>query len=280
MKLQFYETLEDKSKEYLLYLIEQISPNFTESELQIFLEKLGEAPSKTKKSSKSNKDFVQIGGDKDKPADLSKLNIEKLKFLFQTFISREKNDKNAVKWRFYQYVKYMKDLNLKSIKINLDPNPNLGIDFIIETEENEIILASCYDILELNDYNESLNKINEFVKDENLIPDRIIFAALKTFRNIPIDTPIKIINEEILPEMWIEWIEADRPFNNEDLLIVNNSDLKIAGYNFTSIDDMLNYVFKHSNGGQISVFKQIDFFTEVSDEEPQVELIWKGIMIK
>ncbi|GAG77556.1 unnamed protein product, partial [marine sediment metagenome] len=39
-------------------------------------------------------------------------------------------------------------------------------------------------------------------------------------------------------------------------------------------------IFKHSKGGQISIFKQLDFYTEVSEDDPEVELIWKGIMVK
>lgn len=282
MKLQYYEMMDDKSKKYLLYLIEQILPHFTKSELQIFLEDIAVELSNKKKSSKSksNQGYVEIGNDAGKIADLSKLTEKQLKTAFKIFISREKNDKLSLKWRFYQYLKYMLNLNLKSIKINRDPNPDRLIDFIVETEDKEIIFGLCYEVLELSKYNKAVNKMNEFAKKQNLIPDRIIFATGKSFRNIPIDEPIKIINKELSPELWIEWNEENRPFNKEDLLIVNDSEFKLAGFNFTSTDDMLNYVFKHSNGGQISVYRQLDFFTEVNEDEPEIELIWKGIMLK
>jgi len=279
MKLQFYETMYDKSKEYLSYLSEQILPKFTYSELNFYLEDIRSKPSSGKKNSKLE-GFKKIGEDSGKIADLSKLKIEELKILFQTFISREINDRSAVKWRFYQYIKYMSDLNLKSVKINRDPNPDRLIDFIIETEDKNVIFVFCYDILELKDYNKILKEMNEYAKKQNSIPDRIVFAVNKTFRNISIDKPIKIVNNEIIPELWIEWVEENCPFNKEDLLIVNDSELKLAGFNFTSIDDLLKYVFKYSNGGQISIYRQLDFFTEVSEEEPEVELIWKGLMLK
>ncbi|KKN21967.1 hypothetical protein LCGC14_0920060 [marine sediment metagenome] len=282
MNLQFYEMMDDKSKEYLLYLIEQILPKFTKSELAIYLEDMAITPIKGSKSSKSKaiKGYVKIGGDTEKAADLSKLNTEQLKSLFQIYISREKNDKIAVKWRFYQYLKYMLDLDIKSIQVNRDPNPDRQIDFIIETKENEVIIALCQDILELSNYNKAINEIAEFAKKENTIPDKVIFATSKSFRNIPLDTPIKILNKEILPILWVEWVDEDRRFKKEDLLIVNNSELKVAGFNFSSVDDMLNYIYKFTDGGQISIFRQLDFFTEVSDDEPEVEIIWKGIMLK
>ncbi len=282
MNLQFYETMDDKSKEYLLYLIEQILPKFTKSELEVYLEDIAITPIKKGKSSKSKaiKGYVTIGQDTGKAADLSKLNLEQLKSLFQVFISREKNDKIAVKWRFYQYLKYMADLSIKSIQVNRDPNPDRQIDFIIETNENEVIIALCQDILELSNYNKAINEITGFSKKENTIPDKVIFATSKSFRNIPLDTPIKILNKELLPILWIEWVDENHRFKKEDLLIVNDSELKVAGFNFSSMDDMLNYIYKFSDGGQVSIFRQLDFFTEVSDDEPEVEIIWKGIMLK
>lgn len=282
MKLQYYETMDDKSKEYILYLIEQIVPQFTKNEFEILLKDFTSKSTKKSKDSKSNtsQNFVQIGNDTGKNADLSTLTKEQLKLFFQLFISKEENNTNAVKWRFYQYIKYMKNINIRTVKINLAQNQDRILDFIIETYDKEIILVLCYEVLDLKDFKESINYLNEYAENQNLIPDRIIFATGKAFRNLPLDIPIKIVNREIEPELWVECIEENRPFNKEDLLILNDSELKVAGFNFTSTDDLLNYVFKHSNGGQISIFKQLDFFTEVSEEEPEVELIWKGIMSK
>jgi len=279
MKLQYYETMDDKSNEYLLYLIEYIVPQFTESELKLFLEDITLKQVKENKSSKSLKSYVKLGDD-GKSANLSKLNLDQLKTLFQVFVSRERYDRFAVKWRFYQQLKYMSDLEIKSVKINRDPSLDQYIDFIAETKKNKVILIFCYDILDLNTYNKGLEEINEFVKNENLIPDRIIFATNKSFRNLPLDVPIKLVNKELLPELLIEIVEKNLAFNKEDLLIVNDSELKVAGFNFVSTEDLLNYVYKYTKGGQISIYRQIDFFTEVSDDDPEVETIWKGIMLK
>lgn len=283
MNLQFYETMQDKSKKYLTYLIDQILPKFTIGEFKYFLEDLTNNTTKTSKGTKGQKtksteEFIKIGDDGGKFAELSKLNESQRKILFQIFVSREVNDKMAVKWRFYQYIKYHLGLNIKTVKVNRASKH--FIDFIIETDEKEIIIVSCHDILELNRFKEVLNQTTEFAEKQNLIPDRIIFSACKSFRNIPIEESFKIGNTEITPELWIEWIEENLPYDREDLLIVNNSELKLAGFNFTSTEDLLNYIYHNSNGGQISIFKQSDFFTEASDNEAEIELVWKGIMIK
>jgi len=279
MNLQYYETMDDKSKEYLLYLIEQILPHITKSELQFFLTDIESKPTKKSKS-KTKKVYVEIGADINQKADLSKLNLEQLKTFFLIFISRELSNKIAVKWRFYQNLKYMSELNVESIKFNQNPRPDGDIDFIIETSENEVILASCHDILELNNYNKVITEVINYAKKENSLPDQVIFATGKSFRNIPLDTPIKIISKEVIPTLMVEWTEENRHFKREDLLIVNDAELKLAGFNFISTDDLLNYVYKHTNGGQISIFRQLDFFTGVSEDDPEVDLIWKGIMIK
>jgi len=283
MNLQFYETIQDKSKKYLTYLIDQILPKFTIGEFKHFLEDLTNNTTKTSKGTKGQKtkskeEFIKIGDDGGKFAGLSKLDESQRKILFQIFISREVNDKMAVKWRFYQYIKYHLGLNIKTVKVNRASKH--FIDFIIETDEKEIIFVSCHDILELNRFKEVLNQTAEFAKKQNLTPNRIIFSACKSFRNIPIEESFKIGNTEITPELWIEWIEENLPYDREDLLIVNNSELKLAGFNFTSTEDLLNYIYHNSNGGQISIFKQSDFFTEASDNEAEIELVWKGIMIK
>jgi len=282
MNLQFYEIMDDKSKEYLVYLVEQIQPQLTESELKIFLEDIEAKPLKKTKGSKSktSKGYITIGNDVGKIADLSKLNMEQLKILFQIFISKEKNDKLAIKWRFYQYLKYMLDLKIKLIQINQDPRPDRYIDFIIHTGDNQVFLALCNDILDLNIYNKACKEVIDYAKKENLLPDKIIFTTSKSFRNIPLDIPIKIVSKEILPELWVEWIEENRRFKKEDLILVNNSELKLAGFNFNSTEDLLNYVYKYTEGGQISIYRQVEFFTEVSDDDPEVEMIWKGIMLK
>ena len=283
MNLQFYETIQDKSKKYLTYLIDQILPKFTIGEFKYFLEDLTNNTTKTSKGTKGQKaksteEFIKIGDDGGKFAELSKLDESQRKILFQIFISREVNDKIAVKWRFYQYIKYHLGLNIKTVKVNRASKH--FIDFIIETDEKEIIFVSCHDILELNRFKEVLNQTAEFAKKQNLTPNRIIFSACKSFRNIPIEESFKIGNTEITPELWIEWIEENLHYDREDLLMVNNSELKLAGFNFTSTEDLLNYIYHSSNGGQISIFKQSDFFTEASDNEAEIELVWKGIMIK
>jgi hypothetical protein len=147
-------------------------------------------------------------------------------------------------------------------------------------EEDELTYIVCYDILDLNNFNSGVQAIKKYSEKTGKVPNRVIFAAYKTYRNIPLEKDLDINDLEIASEIWVEWNDEDRPFNGEDLLLVGSSELKIAGFNFTSIDDVLDYVYEYSDGGQISIFVQQNYLSEISGEEQEVELIWKGIMLK
>jgi hypothetical protein len=83
-----------------------------------------------------------------------------------------------------------------------------------------------------------------------------------------------------MPELWVELIDDRCPFDGIDLLIVDNTDLNLAGFNFTKMDDLLDYIYQNSDGGQVSIIKQPGFFSEFTQDESEKELIWKGIMLK
>jgi hypothetical protein len=147
-------------------------------------------------------------------------------------------------------------------------------------EDGELTYVVCYDILDLNNFNSGVQAIKKFSKKTGKVPNQIIYAAYKTYRNIPLEKDLVINDIDITPEIWVEWNDEERPFNGEDLLLVGSSELKIAGFNFTSIDDLLDYTYEYSDGGQISIFAQQNYLSEISGEEQEVELIWKGIMLK
>ena len=275
MTIQYYDLLQDKSKNRLLYLVEYIAPGFTIGELKIYVDEA----SKKSKSSKS-KGFINIGDDYDTSADFSKLSEKQLQNLYQTFISREINHKSAVKWRFYQYFKYIRDIIVENIQINSISDADNVVDLIIKIDGGNTIFVLCYDVLDSQKYTQAIEEIKKTAKLLKTIPDRIIFATNKTYRDLPLDDTITIDKKDVIPELWLEINDENTLFNSEDLLIVNNTELSIAGFNFTSMDDMLDYVYEFSEGGQISISRQPDFFSEHSKEEAEKELIWKGIIIK
>ena len=273
MDIQYLNLLQDKSKKRLLYLVEYISPKFLKDELPMILEEI------EGKASKSKKGLVDIGKDSGATADLSKLSLEQLKLMYQTFISREINNKLAVKWRLYQFLKYNRNIDVKNIQVNISRDSKQVVDLIVETGDKKIIFFTCVEVLELKNYKSALTEIIKFSKEQKKTPDRVIVAANKTYRNIPIDQHFKIDKAEITPELWVELIDDSGPFNGADMLIVDNTELNLAGFNFTNMEDILDYIYNNSEGGQVSIVKQPGFFSEYKSDESERQLIWKGIML-
>jgi len=274
MDVQYLNLLQDKSKKRLLYLIEFITPKFSKEELPNVLEEI------KGKVSKSKTGLVDFSKNRGTVTDLSKLSLDQLKLMYQVFISREVNDKIAVKWRLYQFLKYSRSINVKNIQVNITGDSKQAVDLIVETAEKEIIFFSCFDVLELKDYKNALTEVIKFSKEQKKTPDRVIIATNKSYRNIPIDQPFKLDKKEIIPELWVELIEENCPFNGVDMLIVENTELNLAGFNFTNMEDILDFIYNNSEGGQVAIVKQPGFFSEYKSDESEKQLIWKGIMLK
>jgi hypothetical protein len=285
MNFQYYENLWDKSEKNLFSLVENIVPAPKEEELVLFLDSKNITSLKKKKKSSFHPDYIEITDIENNEGDLSQLNSDALQEMYQTFISKEKNDKKAVKWRFFNFLRFQKTLKINTIHIKTTTEKEDPVDLIVETPAKEIILINCSYILEKEYYKSLIDDIIDFSKKIDTKPDKIIFSAHKTYRDIPYQEKIKIgsIEYKIEKEIWVEWTELDKPFNGEDLLLVlsnNKKDLEVAGFNFTNIKDLLDYVYNYSRGGQISIFKQAGFFSKKSQDNTQIEPIWKGIMLK
>ncbi|MFX1239452.1 MAG: hypothetical protein ACFFAS_19865 [Promethearchaeota archaeon] len=270
MNVQYYNTLQDKSKKRIIYLLDFIAPKLTQYELDNLLGSF---------KGKSITDFIGFDNQKKDRADISNLTKDQLQLIYKVFISKEINLKIAVKWRLYQYLKYSRDISAKSIQMNLDKKENI-VDLIVETQDKKTIFISCFEVLDIKNYEATKSNIIEFSTEKKKNPDRILFAPNKSYRDIPIDQPIVINKKEIMPELWVELFDDLAPFNGIDLLIVDNTELNVAGFNFTNLDDLLDYIYQNTEGGQVVIVKKPGFFSEYAYDESESELIWKGIMLK
>ena len=283
MNYQYYNTLENKSEENISYLLNNISPQFHEQEIYIIKNILEEKKLSKKKLNESEllKDYMTIfkTNEDKKRAKFSDLDSKQMEKLYKIFISKEINDKIAVKWRFYQYMKFSRELEVKSILMNY--NLKEHIDFIVNASKGEMYFVSCCSTLKSEEFKMILDKMVEFSEQEDLIPDRFIIATNKTYRTIEISESLKIGDNTVKTDVWVEWFDVEKNFNGDDLLIVNDKDyMTVAGFNFTQMQDFLDYVYSYSNGGQIALYRQPGFFSENGHNKNKLELIWKGIMLK
>ncbi len=212
MSYQYYETLLDKSKENLASLLEQIVPRLSQEELKIIItDSIGTTSSKKKiESDKLDKVVVFTDSSEGKNVDLTKLSEKELEVLYKTFISKELTNKKAVKWRFYQNLKIFKDFNIKEIKLNPITSMIGKIDFSVSTNDDQFILISCFDILDLEQYKKISKDIVEFLNKKPKPVNGLYFVTNRTYRNIPLDEIMDTGNSIIVPDIWVEWIEENR----------------------------------------------------------------------
>ncbi|MGV9206075.1 MAG: hypothetical protein ACOC44_18870 [Promethearchaeia archaeon] len=223
--------------------------------------------------------IFQSNNNAGKKGDISDLNSKQMEKLYKIFVSKEINDKIAVKWRFYQYLKYSRDLEVKSILINYDIKNE--IDFIVKASKGRMYFISCQSTIKSKDYQNLLEKMLEFSENEDLVPDKFILATNKTYRTIDLKDTLEIGEKNVDTEVWVEWFDVDKKFNGDDLLIINDKDyMTVAGFNFTQMKDFLDYVYTFTRGGQMSLYRQPGFFSEQDHSKNKLILIWKGIMIK
>ena len=283
MSYQYYKTLLDKSKKKISDLLGNLVPKLDNDELKVILANLNTSSDSTKpkKQTKVEENQTIFNGQiNEEDIDFSKFSEKELELLYKTFISKELTDRKAVKWRFYNHLKLIKELNIKKIIYNPFMGIKDAIDFSVQTENDEIILVSCFDILDLEQYNKILDKIIEFLKEKPRNVTQLYFATNRSYRNVPLQNIVDIGEIILIPEIWVEWIDEKRLFNSDDLLIVNNNELTVAGFNFTGLQDLLDYIYKMSQGGKISIYKKTGYFAENYQEESDSELFWKGIMLK
>lgn len=283
MNFQYYETLLNNNKENLLFYVQNISPPIKQKELPVII---GEIMGKKKNIGLKEviDGYVEVkNAENEKEADFSGLLKDEMVALFKTLISKEDNSVKAIKWRFFQYIKYERNIRVQTTYINIEEEKKNAADFILETQDDKAIFIVCEEVLDLDLFKENIKKIKDFSQKNDIIPDRIIFAVHRTHRDIPLDIHVNVNNMEIYPELWIEWVEPEKMFNGDDLIIIqNNFDemVEVAGFNFSRTADLLDYAYEFTIGGQISIFKQVGYYSEQLEKDEEVELIWKGIMIK
>ena len=172
MNFQYYETLLDKSKNNLQYYLDQIKPAFTKTEIQMLLKDINNKALEKNVKSTLAKGYINIDADIKDLADFSKFSVNQLKSLYQILISKEINTKKAIKWRLYQYLKYVRGFKSNSVYVNRTNEKDNMIDFIVETEAKDFIFITCLPILDLENYMEIVSNFIEFGKRNKIIPNK------------------------------------------------------------------------------------------------------------
>ncbi|HME55387.1 MAG TPA: hypothetical protein VKM55_24475 [Candidatus Lokiarchaeia archaeon] len=280
MKFKQFDMLADKSGSFLGNLIEHIEPALTNNEIGLITNDLSSTPAIPKTGVKPCKinGFVEL----DIATDDNNMHYDAIKskdqeILFKVLVSKEDRRNLAVKWRFYQYLKISRDFSVQSILMHSTDRIDDDVQFILISNDETVIFVLCFDALDDSRYDASHERIQAIV-EKGMIPDRILFVTGWSYRSISLEKPIITENKSIFPELWVEWNDDEPVFDGDDLLVVNDDEMFVAGYNFTNMDEVLEYVYNRMPNGRTLLYKEQGYFSGI--ENPQKEMIWKGIIIK
>ncbi len=279
MNFQHFDSLENKNSENMGNLIKNIVPGLVVEEIKLITsETIKDSPPASTGIKQGSVDgFVLL----NIPPAKSKINFDLLQAteqeaIYKTFISKESTSIAAIKWRFYQYLKICQDFELESIQMNMAGPVDNDVHFILKTKSGEVIFVLFYSILDQRNYEPGVEKAKAL--GEKILPDRVIFAAFKSHRTVPIEMSLKFGRRTIKPELWLEWYDDVPAFDADDAILINEDPGLINGYNFTNMNELLEYVYKIVPTGRVMVFRKEGILSGYQDAEK--ELIWKGLIIK
>ncbi len=210
------------------------------------------------------------------------------KVLHNIFVSHSLNSQFAIKYRFLRFVKYSSTWNKFEIMEDEVSFGEIHPDLILRDSTDQsltwVFFFEIFDEKTLRNFRTTSGGVRGGPKVDN-IASKILFISGKSQRELNLEDPItiKIVGNQTqswrVPfEIWIEEKNADRPFNDEDLLIIK--DQEFAGFNFSSINDLLDVIKTTFGNGQYVIERKINYFSSKNaDKSIEKETIWKGIIL-
>jgi hypothetical protein len=217
--------------------------------------------------------------------DLDQLDGEIKNVLYDVFVSQSLQSKFALKYRFMQYLDYSSTWEQFFVPQENVMVGDFQVDFFLRDKNSDdlywVFITEIITEKYLQQIRRECENVPEIPADN--IPSRIVFLAAKSYRDVGIDEPIILQGTakrygKVPIDVWIEDKEINRPFNDEDLLIVNN--LELAAFNFSSLNDVLDAVKSTFGKGQYEIVRIPNFFSKFARKGSQEkETIWKGILL-
>jgi len=217
--------------------------------------------------------------------DLDPLDVEIKKVLYEVFVSQSLKSKFALKYRFLQYLDYSSKWEQFFVPQENVTIGELQVDlFLRDKNSDELTWVFFTEIITekfIQQIRLKCGNISEISLDD--VPSRFIFIAAKSYRDVDIDEPILLQGDQkhygkVPADLWIEDKEENRPFNDEDLLVIK--DLELAAFNFGSLNDVLDVAKSTFGKGQYEIVRIPNFFSKFTQESSQErEIIWKGVLL-
>jgi len=199
--------------------------------------------------------------------------------LNQVYISKNLKTVTAIKARFLQYLPFAEELADYSIKNRNVQANNLKVDLILKHNSREeqlwVLVLDYFDRLTYKTIEKGIIDIIQKRNSEDkknpaiTVPDELLLVCGKIDRRLAVDkSVIQSDNINVKLSYYIEFLDTNRPFEDDDFILIE--DLKIRGFNFNSMDFLLNVVKKNLGKGQYSI--------KIETPQGEKKTIWEGIL--
>jgi hypothetical protein len=211
----------------------------------------------------------------------NKFNVEKFtpdvkKLLEDVYVNKNLKVRAAIKARFMQYMEFSShfldytpikkiedggEFELTHLLRNKKLNKNAGVFIVSIMNKKELnqIIKNLNDS-HLVDDNGSKIKLDEIF----LVCGRLERTFAKNLDYIELDS------HKMKLSFIVEYLDTNRPFEDDDILIINDDDFRIQGFNFGALEDVLSVIKKKLGRGKYIVWKE-----EHTGKRKQ---IWEGII--
>jgi hypothetical protein len=221
------------------------------------------------------KEFREEADFKLESDKLEDLPESKKKVIYQTYVAKSLKTKDALKARFYQSLECFDDFkNIEILEEKIEIKGDI-VDLLLDDKDSGNTV--CCFIIELLDRNE-LNRVKKIVSDYIELAenggdlydiDEIYLICGRIDRKIGNDIEfINLNGKKLSINCYLEYFDFNRPFNDEDLIIIE--DMKIYGFNFGSIEDILSMIKKTKGKGRYMVY--------VETKHGVRNLLWQGLI--
>jgi hypothetical protein len=199
--------------------------------------------------------------------DLKKIPEKVEKLIRQVFINKTLKNKAALKARFLHFMDYS-DLFRDRYVLAQDFTQNdISIDMILENDlkkQNEgLFFVDLLDKKSFLKIRRMVEKFNGLIKakepisclseDEYSEIKNVLLICGSIDRTVANDLEqIAIEEKEIHYQYFLEFHDSNRSFNNEDIILIG--DLEIKGFNFSCVDDIISLVKKIKGKGKYTIY--------------------------
>lgn len=197
------------------------------------------------------------------------------KSLYQTYVAKSLKTKAALKARFYQSLEFadeFKNIEILEEKVAVKGS---NLDIVLDDKDSGNTIG-CF-IIELLDKNE-LNRIKKIIVDYFEVAenggdlydlDEIYLICGRIDRKIANEIESLDVDDKKVPiSCFLEYHDSNRPFDDDDVIIIE--DLKIYGFNFGSIEDILSMLKKTKGKGRYMIY--------VETKHGVRNLLWQGLI--